>query len=206
MKLEQDINFLFDIDLSNFLDLVKKIQTINWTDEVFTRRDYLNLSGRSAVVFFDFIPSTMVNYGQELNTELKIFKDDCQVLIDYVLGHFENYSPVKAELSCCFPNSSQKPHVDPRLFHRYCKRIHLPLFTNANAYLEIGTNKYILEKNKVYEFNNMVSHRSVNNGKEKRIHLIIDIIKEEELKKCINKFGDKFFMRVNKEFQWQSLD
>lgn len=206
MKLDKDIQFLFELDFSRFADLKEKITHIDWADDRLTRGDNLNLIGRSAVIFFDFIPSTVVNYHQILDKNLEKIKRESQDLVNHILSYFDGFVPVKGELSCCFPKSSQKLHIDPRIFHRYCKRIHLPLITNNDAYLEIESNRYHLEENKIYEFNNMLNHRSVNHGEEKRIHLILDIIKEDELKKCMAKFGKMFFVRVPGEFEWQSLD
>lgn len=205
MKLDQDVITIADIDLFMYRDLIENIFNIDWQNDMFTRHDDLNLTGRSAVIFFNFTNTSFANYTQNLTSKEVEIKLKCMDLINYVLSYFEDFIAVKGEISCCFPDSSQKFHIDPRIFHRYSKRIHVPLYTNQDAYLEIEGNRYHLGENKIYEFNNMKKHRSLNLGKENRIHLILDIIKKEDYTRCIKKFGKTFFARVPEKFECQSL-
>lgn len=207
LKAVPEFQYLTDFDLSEYQDLIREITTINWNNVCFNRKDGLGLVGRSSVIFYDFLGTEHDLYGQDLpSTVIDIKEKTQQIIINDMLKKFDGFVPVKGEISCCMPQTLQKYHVDPRVFHRYCKRIHLPLLTNDQAYLSIGYENYHLELGKIYEFDNTVLHRSVNLGKTKRIHIILDIIDRRDLDKCLDFFQDDFFSSVNKDFKWRSLD
>lgn len=207
MKIDPQFQYLTDFDLTQYQDLIDQIKVINWRNECLTRHDGLNLTGRSAVIFYDFLGIDKDLYRQELPETLIQVKEKTQsTLITDILTKFEGYVPVKGEISCCLPQSLQKFHIDPRVFHRYCKRIHIPLLTNIQSYLSIGYENYHLEVGKIYEFDNTSMHRSLNLGKTKRIHIILDIIDKQDLDKCLKVFQERFFSRVKDDFVWQSLD
>jgi aspartyl/asparaginyl beta-hydroxylase (cupin superfamily) len=83
------------------------------------------------------------------------------------------------------------------MFHRYSKRVHLPLTTNCDCFLDVEENSFHLERGKLYEFNNLKLHRSKNFGETNRVHIIVDIIKLDTLAKCKDLFAEKFYNKVN---------
>lgn len=206
MYIDPEFQFLQDFDLQKHRTLIEKIKNIDWDHESLSRQDGLNFTGKSTVIFYDFLEQDTELYDQNLDPEVELIKKESFEIVNDILSNFPGFSPVKGEISCCFPRSLQKYHVDPRMFHRYCKRIHIPLVTNDKSYLSVGYNNYSLEEGKIYEFNNIVSHRSVNLGNMKRIHIILDIMNKLDLDKCLEKFGPAFFDRVPRNFKWQSLD
>lgn len=92
--------------------------------------------------------------------------------------HFPNHRFMKGEIYNCPAKTSQDLHVDPKILHRFCRRLHLPLLTNDSAFLTIGHNQYHLEPYHIYDFNNMVPHGSYNAGDTTRIHIVVDLIEE----------------------------
>lgn len=106
-------------------------------------------------------------------------------LINSVMQLFPNYTILKGEISTCMPGVEQRTHVDPRVFHRFSKRLHLPIITNDFSFLEVDNTQYHLEKYNIYEFNNLKPHRSLNLGNTIRTHIIIDIIDQTWLNKIL---------------------
>lgn len=100
-------------------------------------------------------------------------------ILDLILEQYPNHRYIKGEISCCPPGNNQSFHVDPRVFHRFSRRVHLPLITNPECTLDIDVDSHHLEPLCLYEFNNIVLHRSVNNGTTNRVHLILDLIQND---------------------------
>jgi len=102
--------------------------------------------------------------------------------LDHISTSFPGWKFVKGELINCPPNTKQNIHIDPRLFHRFGHRIHIPLLTNPASMLSIKDERsdtmidHHLQSFSMYAFNNLVLHRSYNAGDTIRIHLVVDIM------------------------------
>ena len=117
------------------------------------------------------------------NSEVKISTDtDNQVLIDLVLNEskkleeYYNGKIIWAVLFCLQPGKSSLPHIDRSAAFEYTHRCFLPIKTNTDSKIVINGNSYHFESGNWYEMNNMVEHQTYNNGKEDRIHLLIDVL------------------------------
>jgi hypothetical protein len=88
---------------------------------------------------------------------------------------FPGYKFIKGEIYNSFANTEQQLHIDPRIFHRLGPRIHIPIVTNPDARLQVDTQHFHLKEFTMYQFNNVVPHRSYNHGGADRIHLVVDI-------------------------------
>jgi hypothetical protein len=96
---------------------------------------------------------------------------------------FPNYTMVRGGLLALGQTALQNKHQDPRVFHRFCKRVHWPIVTNSLAKLCVGDNKYHLPENTVWTFNNIHDlHYSENRGTTTRFHIIVDILPTDRLK------------------------
>ena len=54
-------------------------------------------------------------------------------------------------------------------------KIHVPLFTNPLAQLELGGEMVHLEAGRAYQVNNIDAHAASNDGDEDRIHFIFEV-------------------------------
>lgn len=205
MKIEKDVEFLEDFDLQKdeyqpFLDF---LSNFDWNKNFLDRNDGLSLNGISKVIFYDHFwagkeyGNFSEMYGVEIDENSKNLRSLSYPILDDILKIFSNSTFIKGEISCCFSNSEQCFHVDPRMFHRFSRRIHLPLVTNSKSFLDIEDNSFHLERGKLYEFNNMKLHRSKNLGETHRIHIIVDIIELPTLERCKKLFGGQFYSKVN---------
>lgn len=207
MNTSPDLIKIGDFNLESYQSFLQKLENFNWNRSSLDRRDGLSESGISKVIFFDHFESIKDHtsmYSYEIDKDAQHLKESTFSLLDGLISLFPNYIYVKGEISCCCPNSFQKYHVDPRIFHRYCRRIHLPIIVNDQCFLSIGTDDYHLEKQTLYEFNNIKLHRSKNLGSTNRVHIIVDIIEQEIFNKCKKIFGEGFYSKVAPD--WKMLD
>lgn len=100
----------------------------------------------------------------------------CDPLMSEISSLFPYHVFVKAELYCIHGDTIQDTHVDPRIFHRFSHRVHIPLIVTDKSYLKINDNLYHLEPFNIYTFNNVAPHCSMNLGIGRRIHLVVDIM------------------------------
>lgn len=98
--------------------------------------------------------------------------------LEEIETHFNNHRFMKGEIYNCPAKSAQDLHIDPKILHRFCHRIHLPLITNDDSFLEIDGRRYHLEPYRIYDFNNMKPHGSYNLGDSARIHIVVDLMSE----------------------------
>lgn len=104
------------------------------------------------------------------------------ISIDMVNKIFPGYVIVRGGFAALVPPGVQPLHQDPRVFHRFCKRIHLPVITNPGVSLVIDDNNYHLPENTVWAFDNLTKlHRSQNLGSEVRYHILVDVIPRDRL-------------------------
>lgn len=205
MKTEKDVEFICDFDLENkeYRPFFDRLEKFDWNKDFLNRKDGLSSVGMSKVIFYDHFTagegynSFNVMYGVDIDENSRTLRNLSYPILENILKKFPNSTYVKGEISCCFPFSEQRFHIDPRMFHRYSKRVHLPLTTNNDCFLDIEKNSFHLERGKLYEFNNLKLHRSKNLGTINRVHIIVDIIDLDTLTKCKKIFAERFYSKVN---------
>ena len=152
--------------------LLEQIQNYNWSN---TYNSYLGNTGAILYPFRGGSCNSFITHPDVGLEEFLIINLSIPILKE-LENYFPDYKFVKGEMYCCHANTEQPVHIDPKVFHRFCKRIHIPLITNDNAYLQVQDEHYHLDAFSIYDFNNLVPHRSYNNGNSKRIHIIVDIM------------------------------
>jgi hypothetical protein len=202
MLTENDIEFIADFDLKKeeYREFLSFLDEFDWEKDSLDRKDELALNGKSKVIFYDhfWVGSIVDNfkelYGDKLDKDSEKLRSLSFPILKDILKFFPKSTYVKGEISCCFPSSEQKFHIDPRVFHKYSKRIHLPLLSNEQSFLDIEDKSFHLDRGKLYEFNNMKRHRSKNLGNTIRVHIILDIISLSVLSQCKRFLGERFYM------------
>ena len=106
--------------------------------------------------------------------------------VDYLLTElFPNFTIFRCQVVCLKPGQNVYPHTDPRYYHSYGKRIHLPLQINDRSYhlhfrpendYEISFSK--MTEQMITDFDNITPHAAFNYGSTNRIHIICDILKQ----------------------------
>lgn len=180
-------NFLDTTELSNLLD------KLNVDDQLLQRSGPLT----GSIVIFNkqyFAELQGIDAKNYTGISLDIHNLSHLIIEQIKEKYFKNYTILKSEVSICPPGILQGFHIDPRVFHRLSKRVHIPIKTNADAFLEIEDRRYFLDSSSIWEFNNIKSHRSGNLGNEYRTHIIVDFIDNYTLEVFLsqNKFSNLY--------------
>lgn len=126
--------------------------------------------------FYEVFNETVANHIAPILDEAH------QIALDMIEKVLPGYVIVRGGLAALVSPGVQPFHRDPRVFHRFCKRVHLPVITNPGAALVIGDKKYHLPENTVWTFDNLTEiHRSENLGLETRYHILVDVIPRDRL-------------------------
>jgi hypothetical protein len=96
-------------------------------------------------------------------------------------------------------NSEVFTHKDSGDYLSNVRRFHIPIITNDKVYYTVGGEKIHMKQGDCYEINNLKLH-SVNNDSEyDRVHLLIDIMPDSEVK-TISRAPEDLRVRVIKNF------
>ena len=123
--------------------------------------------------FFSKLPPT-----QETTDKIKPYTD-------YLMGTlFPEYALFRCQVVCLKPGQNVYPHTDPRYYHIYGKRIHLPLLINDESFHIhfLPEQNYDMQFSKMHEgvitdFDNITPHAAFNYGTTNRVHIICDVVK-----------------------------
>lgn len=86
------------------------------------------------------------------------------------------YQPM---LSVVMPGHSIPAHIDEQAPY-FAFRIHVPIVTNAQAFMTIADKEYHLAAGKAYAINTRISHAIANRGDTPRIHLMFDVRRADQ--------------------------
>jgi hypothetical protein len=104
---------------------------------------------------------------------------------DYLLTElFPGYSIFRCQIVCLKSGQNVYPHIDPRYYHKYGKRIHLPLKINNESF-----HVHFIPEGMITDFDNITPHSAFNYGTTARIHIICDIVENsivQKLEKVLN--------------------
>ena len=123
--------------------------------------------------FFSKLPPT-----QKTTDKIKPYTD---YLMDIL---FPEYALFRCQVVCLKPGQNVYPHTDPRYYHIYGKRIHLPLLINDESFHIhfLPEQNYDMQFSKMHEgvitdFDNITPHAAFNYGTTNRVHIICDVVK-----------------------------
>ena len=104
---------------------------------------------------------------------------------DFLLSTlFPDYKLFRCQMVTLKPGQTVYPHLDPRHYHKYGKRIHLPLVVNKGSYhvhfkpeenYDMCFSKFTLQM--ITDFDNITPHSAFNFGDSSRLHIICDVVK-----------------------------
>ena len=98
--------------------------------------------------------------------------------IDHLMKHFPDCEWKKPWLSACFPGFGVDFHED-RQPENFVTRIHCPIITNPDAFINVGGTRYYPKVGMSYKIDTRILHGVKNAGKDTRIHFIFDVMRKE---------------------------
>lgn len=173
-----------------FKYLKNYVSLIDWTsDDLLSKEEaFFDQSYRYEAVTKFFNEKSF--FYSKLPPSSKI-TEDLKPFTDYLLTEiFPNYTIFRCQIVRLNPGQNVYPHLDPRYYHRYGKRIHLPLkVTNESFHVHFQPeNNYDMIFSKMTEgiitdFDNITPHSAFNYGNTERIHIICDIVENKIVEK-----------------------
>lgn len=181
-------------DIFNYL--LNYITTMDWNDnDLLTKEEaFYDQSYRYEAVtkyfnedsfYFSKLPPS-----KEITAKLKPYTDYLFTEI------FPLYSIFRCQIVCLKPGQNVYPHIDPRYYHKYGKRIHLPLQINDQSYHVHfdPEDNYNITLSKmttgiITNFDNITPHSAFNYGDTNRVHMICDVVENkiiERLESALN--------------------
>lgn len=156
----------------------------NLEDEIYATKEFVFFDTRRIVAKTPFIKTTEQKYTN-LDFDFELF-DVCRPIVNQVKEFLPNSEPTLVQLATVLPGQKLKWHIDTYLYQQFSNKIHIPLYTNADATYEIFLENAHYEKvnmteGAIWNIDNLVLHRSVNMGDTFRTHLIIDFIDKDVL-------------------------
>ena len=175
--------------------LVNLVSSHDWTPKHLWNQD-ICFKGTQCI-FYDFSETFHSRYAQayfqnlykqEYNIADMMLRNETQYILDYIIELFPGHRFIKGEISHCPPGEQQGFHIDPRVFHRFSRRVHVPLITNLESSLKVLYKKQHLAQGEIWTFNNLSPHASENLGNTSRVHIVVDIMEQEIFNKIVSKY------------------
>lgn len=174
-------NYILSLDWNNEDHLTKEEAFFNQSFRYEASTEYFN---EDQYFYSNIAPSTKTTEALKPYT-------------DYLFANlFPGYTLFRSQVVCLKPGANVYPHIDPRYYHAYGKRIHLPLQINSGSYHVHfrPEENYDLTFSKMTEgiitdFDNITPHAAFNYGTSERIHIICDIVKDTTVVKLKDALG-----------------
>jgi hypothetical protein len=178
-KKEEGFNFnlIGNYDVSNMVKIVESFST-EW--QLNTSRQNLNddTHRNTNTYFVRGMQSDWEPY-QKLNTFPLATNVELLLEVDKIIKDLEHYHDGKCGVAMIvklFSDNNILPHSDESPYLSSVRRHHIPLKTNKDVKFIINDEEMHLGIGECWEINNNRIHSVINNSKEDRIHLMIDIV------------------------------
>jgi Aspartyl/Asparaginyl beta-hydroxylase len=193
MFIDGDIKIIGDVDHLLIQAVLKTIDDINWYDKKFNRYEPSLLEGRLCT-----LPYPIRNQNQQTYTDdQKKLIEAVMPIVNQVSNFFSELVTVRGEIVNLLPGKELTLHKDIYWFHKYSRRIHIPLCTNSECRQIFEDREYHLKVGKFYEINNRILHSAYNRGSVDRIHIILDLMSKEKSKEALDQPG--LVLRIENE-------
>jgi hypothetical protein len=178
-------------------ELINLVTTHDWSKDHLWDPQDLNFKGTQRI-YYNFLESTNNLYKRNYNEQDLKLRNATQYILDYILTIWPDYHFVKGEIGHCPPGEQQGMHVDPRVFHRFSHRVHIPITTNNLCNLKVLKDKQHLAQGEIWTFNNIDMHASENLGTTSRVHVIVDIMNREIFDQIVSKHSESYLFEFTK--------
>lgn len=169
-----DFKEIGKIDPEILNPVIELFDTINWNDFSYRRPEPKLRAGKLLA-----LPYLLYKYDHPVYTEeQQMIIKAVEPVVDEIIKLFPGYVKVRGEIATLLPGVELPLHTDIVWFHKYCRRIHIPIITNKDCYQQFENRTSHLEFAKIYEINNRIMHGAGNLGNSQRIHLILDLLSD----------------------------
>jgi hypothetical protein len=168
---------LTDIDISDLKSAILEATQSDWGDNEMRQNMFAVAEDTKSIILKFNGPTQRSNHPSETTT-FDVWEKWEEVLTP-VIDRLMSLYPGSVISKCLFPSLKAggliSPHYDSGPTLELIHRIHVPLVTNEDVIFTCGGEELNMKEGCAYELNNQRLHSVVNNGKEDRIHLLIDL-------------------------------
>jgi hypothetical protein len=166
-----NFNYLGKKNISTIAAKVKKIT--EWNKYTFRQETYkVHQHTKTIPIIFD---KDFKHNNPTYHSNYKNYKKDLKKFEKFFTTKFGQGYIIRAILVNLLAKKNIPEHIDKGFSLDACKRVHIPIITNAKVFFNVGGEKINLKKGELWEINNSQKTHSVENkSKYDRVHLIID--------------------------------
>jgi len=180
--------FLFTYDVSKILKEIPDDNDPIWDSNTIRQSaEYWGFHNTRSIIFkwcsdpkFDLTKESIdiLPFIESFNQDTQLWKS-ISPFCDKLAQHF-NGIVVRAFIANIPPGSSTTPHEDIGcILVPFVHRNHVALETREGVDFLIKDKHFKFEIGDVYEIDNMSIHDAINNGKFRRLHLIVDVLPQD---------------------------
>jgi len=186
------------VDIAPLKDLVLQLTPQHWTGDTTRQNRYeVHQDTRMIGLVYDYdfrhtnptrLPPMQV-FGPVLQPVLALIANYYEslpearaLLEDYGHGHF-----IRASLVRLNPGGEITPHQDKNFSLAHSHRVHIPVVTSEKVLFTVGNETINMKEGEIIEINNRRMHSVRNDGKDSRVHLILDWVTPAERCCCSEK-------------------
>lgn len=185
MFVENDVKFIAFIEHLLIEPIAEVCLRADWDNQKYNRYEETLVEGRLCTLPYAIRREEHRTYTED---QLEIISS-VQPIIDEIAKIFPYLIKVRGEVVNLLPNRQLDLHIDNYWFHEHSKRIHVPIITNDRCYQIFEDREVHLDVGSIYEINNRILHSAYNKGNTARIHLIVDLMSQENADKALRTKG-----------------
>ena len=165
------------VDVSALAGLVERMSEKAWQFEDARKENDYHCFHHTRHVVFRFIEGNRCPWRHYSNPIWEIWRTWLLPVMREATARYGFREPIypKAMLARLQAGHGIDAHVDGEGSHPLTHRIHVPLFTNAEAVLTVDGSRFHLCAGQAYEVNNLALHSVHNGGANDRIHFVFEV-------------------------------
>lgn len=179
MNIKENFKVLLtDVDISDLKSAILATPQSAWDENKTRQKMFANVAKDTETLMLKFNgPTQNINHPSETKTFDAWYK--WEELLTPIINRLMALYPNAVISKCIFPKLFAggiiMKHLDSGPTLELVHRIHIPIVTNENTIFTCNDEELNMKEGCAYEVNNQRLHSVVNNGKEDRIHLLIDL-------------------------------
>ncbi len=185
MNFDGEYIHIGDADISQLKQLLGKLTPQHWLQDT-SRQELYEVHSDTETIGLVW-DSDFRHINPTKLPPLEVFGPSLQPLLSKVADYFESSEKwkslfdinghgyfIRANLVKLKAGGEITEHQDKNLSLAHSHRIHIPIITNDDVFFKIGETTINMLEGEIIELNNRLQHSVRNEGKDDRIHLILD--------------------------------
>jgi hypothetical protein len=175
------IRELGPVDTSELTSVVARTSDTVWNLEDSRKENRFEVLHHTKHVVFRFIEGNRDHRRFYSNPIWDLWQRFLMPVMEAAVRPYQFRQPVfpKVMLARLAPGRVIDKHTDGLGSNLYTHKIHVPIQTNDQAWIDVSNRRFHLSPGHAYELNNLAPHGAENAGATDRIHLILEVYESE---------------------------